>query len=243
MFYMTPSDRDVYAESIQAEFKIQQATLVSGLKELSNMDPKDPARAGLQEIVDGAKSAINNLQNRQTLFNNHNTAVDVTVSRLGQKYTDPTTGKVDIDKAFKDLAGMPKSFVDSVISKLKEQKARPSDSQKDALSDPKVFQVAQQHAAGLLKSGKSVQEVVGEINQTPQFSANDKKRLIESVAGAADKSLSITDASNTVFLSPNGGTQIIPNDAAEAFKANHPDFKVLGVGTKQPDKNNEQASR
>ncbi len=95
---------------------------MSGLKELSNMDPKDPARAGLQEIVDGAKSAINNLQNRQTLFNNHNTAVDVTVSRLGQKYTDPTTGKVDIDKAFKDLAGMPKSSVDSVISKLKSRK-------------------------------------------------------------------------------------------------------------------------
>ena len=194
MFYMTPSDRDVYAESIQAEFKIQQATLVSGLKELSNMDPKDPARAGLQEIVDGAESAINNLQNRQTLFNNHNTA-DITVGRLGQNYTDPTTGKVDIDKAFKDLEGMPKTFVDGVISKLKEQKQQPSDSQKDALSDPTVFQVAQQHAAGLLKSGKSIQEVVGEINQTPEFSANDKKRLIESVAGAADKSLSITDAS------------------------------------------------
>jgi hypothetical protein len=77
-------------------------------------------------------------------------------------------------------------------------------------------------------ANRYLQQAGGDKAKARQLAINDGWSI---PAAAPGGQLSSVPSSQTLFQDPNGGFQRIPNDAAQQFQKNHPNYKNLGVGT------------
>lgn len=226
-FIVSPASRTILQQRFIKEAALQDSIMKQSSKDLETATDKDEI-AQIKQDQENARQNLRQLQLNMSMLGNTDVST-VTANNIKKQFTRPD-GSYDVEGAVKAVDALQGG---SGLKQAIRQKV--SGTQPDTLSSPETFGRAQQHVGDLFKAGKSVDDVVAEINKTGAFSQNDKTRLIAVArqgGGSKNVDLSSVSPDNTLVQSAQG-TQIIPNGSVAAFIKSNPGYKVVGQGTQQ----------
>lgn len=231
-FIVSSSSRTILQQRFIKEAAMQTGLLNAVQKEMDKMGvpsasaPDDEKRqyAEMQQQASEARQNLHQLQINMGLLGRTPNVADVTAGTVRSQYTHDD-GSYDEKGAMESVDKMtaPSAVKQQIRQKLSSEPQNRPAQQLDAV-------------VGAISSLAPEQQIEN-INKAP-LSKHDKDYLFSKLksgqAGAAASKVDLTnvDPSMTVFTSPSGGTELIPNDAADAFTQSHPNYKRVGSGTK-----------
>jgi len=132
---LSAADRDVLKNEMRNNHSYWAMIIDSGTKEIQGMATDDPKRAEVQAAVDQARAGLANEMYTQAQYELAPDPINVIAARVRQNTLDTSTGKVDIEKAKKQLkdAGINNEVVDKVVNRITEQQKVAA-----ATPDPKI---------------------------------------------------------------------------------------------------------
>lgn len=231
-FVMSPTSRNVVRQTFIKEASAEATLLNSIQREMDrvgapgpNASPEDKQQwLDMTTQANEARTNLRQLQINMGLLGRVPNVADVSAGNIRSEYTKDD-GSYDEPAALKaaDSITAPSAIKQQIRQKLSAQPANRPESQLNAVLGAIQKVPADQQIEYIGKSG---------LSKHDKDWLTGKLKTGQATATAAGIDLSTTDPTDTVFTSPNGGTETIPNDAADAFAERHPNYTRVGVGKK-----------
>jgi hypothetical protein len=227
---MFPTSRNLVRQSFIKEASAQATLLNSVQREMdkigapgANSTAEEKQQwADMQNQANDARTNLRQLQINMGLLGRVPNVADITSNNIRSQFTKDD-GTYDESGALKaaDSVNAPSAVKQQIRQKLSAEIANRPESQLTAVLNgiqqlPPEQQIESISRASLSKHDKE------------WLQSRMRKGQADVTAGKVD--LSTIDADNTAFTSPSGGTEEIPNDAADEFAKSHPNYTRVGTG-------------
>ena len=184
-YIMSASSRDIMSDMLTKKAAMENAVFSAASKRLDEIGNPKPGSPDYDEYItnknarDTASTALNMIQNQALMLNSMPNIADTLADSIIKQNTNPD----GFDEKGADEA-VTKMNLESGKAQAVRQRIQLKTSgyaQNDTLSKPEIFNNALETAKSLIKSGQSVDTVIGLINANHLYSKGDIAKLTDAI--------------------------------------------------------------